>query len=97
MEDQNVQKLAELDSSYIPFLNKLGLKENLASNIENLKDAAAFIFKLVENRQLTLRELSQRTGLTQVALSNFKSGKSDIRLSSFLKIASALGLTLKIQ
>ncbi len=45
---------------------------------------------------MTLRELSQKTGLTQVALSNFKSGKSDMRLSSFLKILSALGLKLEI-
>ena len=97
MDDQNVQKLAEMDSSYAPFLGKLGLNETIISNINNLKDAAAFVFKLVENRQLTLRELSQKTGLTEVALSNFKLGKSDMRLSSFFKITSALGLKLKLQ
>lgn len=97
MEEKNIQKLAEIDSSYAPFLSKLGLKEEVIFNINNLKDASAFVFKLVENRKLTLRELSQKTGLTQVALSNFKLGKSDMRLSSFLKITSALGLKLKLQ
>ncbi len=97
LEDRNIQKLAELDAGYATFLSKLGLKEKRVSHINNLKDAALFIFKFVENRQLTLRELSHKTGLTQAALSNFKSGKSDIRLSSFLKITSALGLSLKVQ
>ena len=97
MEEKNIQKLAEIDSSYAPFLSKLGLKEDVIFNVNNLKDASAFVFKLVENRKLTLRELSQKTGLTQVALSNFKLGKSDMRLSSFLKITSALGLKLKLQ
>ena len=58
--------------------------------------AFGLLNKFVGRRKMTLRELSQKTGLTQVALSNFKSGKSDMRLSSFLKILSALGLKLEI-
>lgn len=45
---------------------------------------------------MTIRELAEKTGLSMVAISNFRSGK-DIRLSNFIKIAEALGLRLKLE
>lgn len=96
LEDKNMQKLAAMDSGYDLFLQKLGLKRDSVTSIASLQEATQVIFKIVEERKMTLRELSEKSGLTQAALSNFKTGKTDIRLSSFLKIAAALGLKFKI-
>lgn len=97
LEDANIQKLGELDSSYSHFLQKLGFTKALFEEVDSLERAAEIIFRIVKEKKMTLRELSKMTGLSQVALSNFKSGKSDIRLSSFLKVLSALGLKLKLK
>lgn len=97
LDDRNARAMGALDSSYASFLNLMGQLGDAGSAITHSKDAAAIVFKIVEKRQLTLRTLSQKTGLTQVTLSNFKSGKSDLRLSSFLGIISALGMRLKLQ
>lgn len=97
LDDRNARAMGALDSNYASFLNLMGQVGEMGSVITNSKEAAAIVFKVVEKRQLTLRELSQKTGLTQVTLSNFKSGKSDLRLATFLRIISALGMKLKLE
>jgi hypothetical protein len=62
-------------------------------SVVSVQELSRFIFGRLEEKKMTIRELSEKTGLTQTALSNFKSGK-DIRFSSLLKIASALKLKL---
>lgn len=97
LQEKNMRMLAKLDTQYQPFVKKtLGDHQDaLEEIIEDLEKASAIVFSHVEKQQITLRELSHKSGFSQVALSNFKAGK-DIRLSSLLKILKALKLTLTI-
>lgn len=94
LNEENMKKIAELDPKYRPFTDKLGLK--IASQITDLQSAAQLVFSIVEKQNMTLRQLSEATGLTQVSISNFKAGK-DIMLSNFVKMIKALGLSIKIE
>lgn len=97
LRDENMKALAKLDPQYRPFVQKIlgDYQENPIGNVESIQQAVAIIFSSVEKQKITLRELSQRSGLSQVALSNFKTG-NDVRLSSLIKILKALKLTLTI-
>ncbi len=91
-------KLAEQDPKYLPYLDKLNLvKPGTLSQrpIGTLSEAASYLFACVAQKKMTLRELSEATGLTQVSLSRFKGGQ-DVKLSNFLKIAHALALSLHV-
>lgn len=95
LDRENIQKIIEIDSRYEGFANKLGLFRRL-SNLETLHDASRAIFRQVEKKSMTIRQIADSTGLTQVAISNFKSGK-DVKLSNFLKITRAVGLKAKLE
>lgn len=95
MNDDNIQKLAELDPSVSEFANKLGLKMS-GNHIDNVERAAEGVFKKMEEKKMTMRELAGAAGLTQVTLSNFKAG-GDIRLSNLIKIAKAVGLNVMLK
>ena len=97
LDHQNMRKLQNLDSDY-----SLLAKSVLSSTedttpagliLDSLLEASHAIFSL--KKGMTIRELSEKTGLSMVAISNFKAGK-DIRLSNFLKIAKAIGLNVSI-
>lgn len=45
---------------------------------------------------MTIRMLAEATGLTQVAISNFKAG-GDIRVSNLIRIARALRMRLMVR
>ncbi len=92
---ENIQKLTELDSSFKDIADKLGIKK-IATQVSSAEDAARIIFAKVKDKKMTMRELSERSGLTQAGLSKFKSG-GDIRLSSLLKITRVLGLRIKLK
>lgn len=97
LRDENMKALAKLDTQYRPFVQTIlgEYAEAVEEKVETLRQASQIAFSRVEEQKMTLRELAHRSGLTQVALSNFKSGK-DIRLSNFLKILKALKLHLTI-
>lgn len=100
LKKENMQALAQLDPQYKVFVEKILGKskttnQSQATLVKNIKEASQMAFSQVEKYNMTLRELSQRSGLTQTALGKFKSGK-DVRLSSLLKILKALNLKLQI-
>lgn len=95
MDEGNISKLIELDESAREIAEKIGLKLSHA-NIESVKKCSQVIFQKMENQNMTIRELAEKTGLTQVSISNFKAG-NDIRLSNFIKIVGAVGMNLKIK
>lgn len=73
-------------------LNDTGL-DSLTKETQNIEDFKKFFFDSVKQKKMTLREISERSGLTQAAISNFKSG-TDIRLSTLLKLCQAVNLKL---
>ncbi len=97
LQPQPMKKLAELDPQYAPFITALGLRATAdGAVIRSLQDAVRAIFQRIEQQHLTLREVAERADLTQVSLSKFKAG-NDIRLSSLLKIAKAVGITIRFE
>lgn len=94
---ENMIKAAEIEPSYKKYVQKLGLTSARDDCIlKNLEQARRLIFDQMAEKKMTWKELSQKSGLTSMALNNFKTG-SDMRLSSFLKITQALGLKLILQ
>ncbi len=65
LEERNIRKLAELDSGYASFLDKLGLKEERVSHIHHLEEAVALVFtnEFVKHYTLSLRGAKRRSNL----------------------------------
>lgn len=61
----------------------------------SLDEARELIFTEVAKKEMTLRELSEKTGLSQVALSQFKAG-GEVKASNLFKILGALGLGVSL-
>ncbi|MBI2335706.1 MAG: helix-turn-helix transcriptional regulator [Deltaproteobacteria bacterium] len=99
LQKDNMQKLAELDNKFYSLLKKANLTKTINKQdktITTLVDAVDIVFSAIAKQKLTLRQVSELTGLTQVSLSNFKA-KRDIRFGNLLKILNALGLKLKVE
>lgn len=94
MDEDNIRKLAELDEFAKELAQKMGLGSS-DTTIDSVKNCSQIIFKKMEEKNMTIREMAERTGLTTVSISNFKNGK-DIRLSNLIKIIKVLGVYLKI-
>jgi DNA-binding Xre family transcriptional regulator len=65
----------------------------LMKEVKNNKNIKAFFFELVEEKKMTLREISENSGITQATIHNFKTGV-DIRLSTFLKLCQSLKIKI---
>lgn len=100
LDPRNILKIKNLDSDYAPLVQAiLGNQEgqNFSGiTLDSLLRASNAVFSEIGTNGITIRELAQKTGLSMVAISNFKAGK-DIRLSNFLKIVGALGLKMKLE
>ena len=98
LQEKNMRTLARLDPQYQPFVQKIFGGSIRASEavVYDPKQAADIIFEQVKKQKMTIRELSQKSGLTQVTLSNFKVGR-DIRFSTLLRILKTLKLSLMIR
>lgn len=94
--EKNIESLAAKDKTYEEYARRVGVIDGFSEHsINSTQDCSQIIFEEVKRRHLTIRELSEKTGLTQTMLSQFKAGR-DIRLSNLLKITKALNLDLKI-
>lgn len=91
----NVEIISRMGTRYDFLVGKDAAVQS-AFTIDSIRDAADRLFAMVEERKMTLRTLAEKSGLTQTSLSKFKAG-GDIRLSSLIKIANALGVRLKIE
>lgn len=96
LQDAQIVSLAEQDGRYRKYAEALALVPHMEikfiNGVSDLRDA---IFVAVGEKKLSLKKLSELTGLTQVSLSNFKAG-GDIRLSNLLKITKALGIRISL-
>lgn len=64
--------------------------------VKELADAANYIFAKLAEKNMTLRELSELTGMTQANLHRFKNHQ-DIKLSTLIKMAKALDVVIKLE
>lgn len=96
LDRENMKGIATFNKKYCGYLQKILGKEASDFEIRNLGQVAEEIFSKVREKNMTLRELSEKTGLTQLSLSRFKAG-NDIRLSNFFKITGSLGLKVSIK
>ncbi|OGQ22027.1 MAG: hypothetical protein A3I05_01265 [Deltaproteobacteria bacterium RIFCSPLOWO2_02_FULL_44_10] len=98
LNEENMKALAKMDAQYRPFVRKLfgGEERNTDEPLETPEQVSRFIFSCVEKQNMTLRKLADKSDLSQVSLSKFKTG-NDIRLSSLLRILKALGLKITIE
>lgn len=96
LKPENIKALLRMDSRF----HRLALTVQNAGNdvmdCRTVSQYAQLVFERLKSGSLTIRELAEKTGLSMVAISNFKAGR-DIRLSNFIKIANALGLKLKLE
>lgn len=95
MDEENIHKIAELDESAREIAEKLGVRSS-GSMIDSVEKCSKAIFERMQKRKMTIKELAEATGLTQVTISNFKSGR-DVKLSNLLKIARALGMNFRLR
>lgn len=66
-------------------------------NIENMKDLSSFVkSSRIKNRQ-TQDDVAKYSNVSRFAISEFESGKSDIKLSTLLKILKGCSLQLEVK
>ena len=90
LNKQNLKKMAELDSKFKPWVNKLNLEKHQNKNFSDL------LFSQSTKQHMTQTELAKKSNLSLVSLYKFKNG-GDIRLSNFLKMLDALNLEMVIK
>lgn len=100
---KNMMKLAELDERYRPLLDmfdeQLGsdaLMRGTLQSVTSIPQAAQCLFAAMKQQQMTIRAVADAAGVTQVTVSKFKAG-GDVMLSTFLKIAKAVGLQIVLK
>lgn len=97
LENSNLKSLVQSDKNFLWLESFLSSSKSTESHVlKDIKHSAQAIFNAVKNKNLTTRELSELTGISQVSLFRFKQG-NDIRLSNFLQIANSLGLELGLK
>ncbi|MBU4484832.1 helix-turn-helix transcriptional regulator, partial [bacterium] len=94
MNRNNILKWAETNEAAMDVATRIGFKCAQVGVIGPAQ-AAKIVFDKVKERGLTIREIAEKTGLTQVSISNFKSG-GDIKFSNLIKITNVLGFRIKI-
>lgn len=96
LQDDQIVSLASQDARFRPFEEALGLaSKEAAKPIVALADIRDVVFKTIGQKNMSLKTVAELTGISQVSLSNFKAG-NDIRISTLLKIAKALGVKLTL-
>lgn len=96
LQRDNMQHIAAANPRYRPIAEQLGLTRGAHDRIDDPAAARDALFAAIAAQHLTLRVVAERSGVTQVTLSKFKAG-GDIMLSTFLKIATAVGWTISYQ
>ena len=63
--------------------------------MDNIK-TGAFIRELRKEKNMTQKELAERVGRERTYINRIEKGETDLQLSSFIRIASALGIMLRL-
>jgi len=95
LQIKNIQSLAEGNVVYQQFAQQMGLlsHKHAKTEVQNVQQIMDYFFFVMSEKDTTFRELSEKTGLSQMAIHNAKAG-GDVRLSSFLKLAKALDVKI---
>lgn len=98
LEPNLIEFFINKQNSAFPFLKNLeGINETKKNvEVKDIVDAANYIFAKLAEKNMTLRELSELTGMTPASLHNFKNHQ-DIKLSTLIKMAKALGIMIKLE
>ena len=108
LSEEEIQKLRSLDFSnqegFVEaeeLLSKaIGAPGSESRNAFNAKAQAWYYGEILRDRrkalQLTQQELADRIGKERSYISRIEKGETDMQLSSFIQIAEALGITLRL-
>lgn len=94
------KKLAKLRTAGKLLDSKYGKEGTPTREVFHEKAVAWYYGEILRDRRkalnLTQKELAQKVGKEQSYIARVEKGESDIQLSSFFRIADALGLKLKL-
>jgi len=98
LKEKSILQLAKKSERARKIAEQLNLLKSAENSIEpsSVSQAVSALFSILKEKNMTFRELSEKTGLSQMTLHKAKAG-GDLRLSNFLKIAEALGFRVKLE
>lgn len=98
LEPNLIEFFANKEGTPFTFLQnyKKVTKQEKIVEVNTIADAANYIFAKLSEKNMTLRELSDLTGMTPASLHNFKNHQ-DIKLSTLIKMAKALGVVIRLE
>ena len=109
LKEEELQKIRTLDftkqegfvEAETLLENAIGRKGSEKRNAFNAKAMAWYYGEILRDRrkalQLTQKELAERIGKKRTYINRIEKGETDMQLSSFLQIADALGLRLRME
>ncbi len=96
MRKINPEKLAQLPTANAALDEKYGESGSLSRVQFNEESLAWFYGNMLRERRkemhLTQKQLAEKLGQEQSYIARVESGKADIRISSFFRIATVLGI-----
>lgn len=95
LKDENLKALSQKHHRFKKWTQKLNLPLATSEQTNSPHGIAKLVFQTLEEKNMTLNELAERSNLSLVSLHRFKKG-NDIKLSNLLKILKALNLKMKI-
>ncbi len=72
-------------------------EKDVRHQIVETRDLIELVKKLRKKKRKTQEEIAKYSNLSRLAVGEFENGKSDIRLSTLLKILKSCDLTLEIR
>lgn len=109
LSDEELQKLRDIDFSKAEgfveaediLSHEVGVKGSEQRSAFNAKAQAWYYGEILRDRrkalQLTQQELADRIGKERTYISRIEKGETDMQLSSFLQIAAALNLKIRME
>ena len=109
LSDEELQKLKDIDFSKVEgfveaediLSHEVGVRGSEQRRMFDAKAQAWYYGEILRDRrkalQLTQQELADRIGKERTYISRIEKGETDMQLSSFLQIAAALNLKIRIE
>lgn len=98
LDEAKLAKLRSVDRLFDELYGQNGTHEREAFHSEAM---AWFYGEVIRDRRrelkMTQEQLAQKINVPRPYISNVERGKSDVQLSSFIRITSALGLQLQLR
>jgi len=87
-------------SEWKEFLNEQLNDHEIREEWDALEPEFAIVQAIIDARKiagLTQKQISERTGITQADISRLENGNANPSLSTLKRLASAMGMTLKLE